>query len=161
MNLEKALSRQIKYKALLWLRIDQRCAFIASEVGGYNSDCLGVNEKKMIEIEVKTSMEDLKRDFSKHKHHNYWKTTDWSLPPSENRWVPTHFYFAVPAVMLDEAKSYIIRKGFEPYGLIDADTWTVIKRAQWLHKRPPASEVKFIIALRMGSELLRFHEAML
>jgi len=70
MNLEKALSRQIKYKALLWLRIDQRCAFIASEVGGYNSDCLGVNEKKMIEIEVKTSMEDLKRDFSKHKHHN-------------------------------------------------------------------------------------------
>lgn len=162
MKYQKAKAREMKYRALLWLRLDQRCAFIATESGGYNSDVIGVNEKKLIEIEIKVSHEDLKKDFAKQKHHHYYHANPESHDFTKaNRWVPTHFYFAVPTDLVESAKLLIEKKGFEPYGVIDADTWTVVKRAGWLHKRPPESAVKFIIALRMGSELLRFHEAML
>jgi len=162
MHLEKSDSRKIKHKALLWLRLDQRCAFIATEAGGYNSDALGINENKMIEVEVKTSLEDLKNDFKKHKHRQYFRSEKDSLDfTCENRWIPTHFYFAVPETLVEDAKKIIVDKGYEPYGVINADSWKVERRAKWIHKRPPVSEAKFILALRMGSELIRFHEAML
>lgn len=162
MILEKSESRKTKYKALLWLRIDQRCAFIASEAGGYSADVLGINEKRMVEVEVKTNLEDVKNDFRKHKHHCYFKTGDDTIDfTREDRWIPNQFYFAVPGYLVESTKAMIDKKGYTPYGIIDATDWKVIKRAGWLHKRPPGSDVKFILALRMGSELLRFHEAML
>lgn len=153
----------MKYRALLWLRLDQRCAFIATEAGGYNADAIGVNEKKMIEVEIKTSIEDLKNDFRKPKHRQYFHAPEqFSIDmTSNNRWVPTHFYFAVPPELVDDAKALIESKGYAPYGVINAETWRIERRAKWLHERAPSSEVKFIIALRMGSELLRFHEALL
>lgn len=159
-KLEKQESRRIKYQALLWLRLQQRCAFIATEVGSYSSDALGINEKKMIEVEVKTTAEDLRNDFKKHKHRQYYKTERDTIDlTSKNRWVPTHFYFAVPAALVETAKALIEQKGYTPYGVINADTWAVERRAKWIHERPPCSEVKYIVALRMGSELIRFHEA--
>lgn len=161
MILEKAESRKIKHRALLWLRLDQRCAFIATEAGGYNSDALGVNEKKMIEIEVKTSLEDLKNDFKKHKHSQYFRRQGDAVDfTSNNQWVPTHFYFCVTPDLVDQTKELIEKMGYNSYGVLNGETMKVEKRAKPLHTREPNSKVKFILALRMGSELIRFHEAM-
>lgn len=160
MVLEKQESRKIKCGALFWLRVRQRCAFIATEAGGYASDCLGINEKRMIEIEVKTNLDDVKADFKKHKHRQYfYRETDAIDITSSNRWIPNHFYFAVPTELVEKTKEMIISNGYEPYGVINSDTWNIERRAKWLHHRAPCAEVKYILALRMGSELIRFHEA--
>ncbi len=160
MKYEKSESRKMKYRILLWLRLKQRCAFIATEAGHFGADCLGINEKKMIEVEVKTSYEDLRNDFKKHKHRLYTK----KYTDGYTQWIPTHFYFAVPASLVDKTKELLEKNGADQYGIIDSDHFDgpkVVKRALALHLNEPNSKVKFILALRMGSELLRFHEAML
>lgn len=161
MEFVKQKSLKMKSDGLIWLRVDQRCAFIATEVGANNADLLGVNEKKMIEIECKTSLQDLKNDFKKYKHTEYSKYWDG---PSQTRWIPTHFYFMVTQDLVEPCRKLLMESAFKfgkvaNYGIINADTMTVEKRAIWLHKREPDSRVKFTIALRMGSELCRFHQA--
>lgn len=152
MKFEKSEGMKIKYKALYWLRLDQRCAFIATEVGEYSADVLGINEKKMIEIEVKVTLSDFKNDFHKGKHYSYAN--------SVGMWIPNVFYFAVPSKLVEPCKKILQEKNSK-YGLIDADEWRVIKRAKKLHDKEPSSKAKYRLALRMGSELLRFHEAWL
>lgn len=161
MKFEKRKDRDIKYKALHWLRIKQRCAFIATEVGGWSADALGVNEKKMIEIEVKINKEDLINDFRKPKHGHY-HNKNYGQYQWERQWIPNQFYYAVPADLVEICREYLKKRELESYGIIDVDSnFSVIKRAKPLHDRPPTSSAKFKIALRMGSELLRFHEAWL
>jgi hypothetical protein len=151
----------MKFEALKWLRLDQRCMFIATEVGAYSSDVMGINEKKIIEIEVKTTFQDFKNDFRKHKHSVYLGRygTEW-----EQQWIPTHFYFAVTDEIADKVLEFLKEDKTEMsknYGVIKMSDWRVIKRAKWLHERPPNNRVKCTLALRMGSELIRFHEAWL
>lgn len=159
MIFEKSESRKLKCAALHWLRLDQRCVFIATEAGGYCSDVIGINEKKFIEIEIKISKEDLRADFKKHKHHEYLGRPTYGIKPSTGRWIPNQFYFAVPKDLVEFACQQSDERSGSQYGVISADDFKVVKRAKWLHKRLPDSAVKHSIALRMGSELLRFHEA--
>lgn len=159
MKFEKREDRVIKYKALYWLRIKMRCPFIATEVGGFNADVLGINEKRMIEVEVKISKSDLLNDIKKYKHKNYTDQaygTQW-----ERRWIPTQFYYAIPERLVADCREYLIKHKLEHYGIINTDTWLIDKRAKNLHDRAPDVQAKFAVALRMGSELLRFHEAFL
>lgn len=162
MKIEKSEALRIKYQALLWLRIEQRCMFIATEAGAYSADVIGINEEKMVEVEAKVTFEDFKNDFKKHKHYVYAGRygTDY-----EGQWVPTHFYFAVPQRLVDQVKAYLEDEKHgaraKDYGVISLEDWKVVKRAKWLHKNKPNNRVKCTIALRMGSELIRFHEAWL
>jgi hypothetical protein len=163
MNIQQSVSRSMKYEALKWLRLQQRCMFIATEVGAYNSDVLGINEKKMIEVEIKISIQDFKNDFKKYKHNLYSGT----YGDSSNQWIPTHFYFAVTEELVEPVKEFLEEVSVmrfpraNQYGVISLKDWTVVKRAGWLHKNPPSNRVKCTTALRMGSELIRFHEAWL
>jgi hypothetical protein len=156
MKLEQSASRKLKYRALYWLRVEQRCPFIATEVGPFAADVLGINEKKIVEVEVKVSLADLKADFRKQKHLGYRPEAVYKW---DQQWIPNQFYFAVPAELVEKAKFECEERGFGAYGVISLDGFTVIKRAKKLHDREPTSQVKFRTALRMGSELLRFHEA--
>ncbi len=161
MKYEKRKDREAKYKILYWLRIQQRCPFIATEVGSHSADCLGISEKKMVEVEVKISIADLKNDFDKSKHVVYCKESSFTW---QQQWVPTHFYYAVPADMVEKCKEILEEeaahiKGISNYGIINYENLAVEKRAKWIHKREPTAHSKFTVALRMGSELLRFHEA--
>lgn len=158
MKFDKPESRKMKLQALWWLRCKKRCAFICTEGGGYSSDAIGVNEKDMIEVEVKITKEDLRHDFTKPKHRHYY-AIDTVDQTSENRWVPNFFYFMVPKELVHFAVELVNEKK-APYGVINSDGMFVVHRAKRIHKRPPGSEVKFILALRMGSELIRMHESL-
>lgn len=147
-----------KASALRWLRLEKRCAFIATEVGTFSADALGINEKRMIEVEIKISIQDFKADFRKQKHMAYGKDYDISWG---NTWIPNQFYFAVKPEMVEEAKGLLTQYGREKYGLLLIDTFMVAKRAQTLHDREPSTKAKFGCALRMGSELIRYHEALI
>ena len=163
MKFEKELSRVYKHRALVWLRTVKRCGFICTEFGQFNADCFGVSEARSIEVEIKTSWADFRNDFKKaYKHATYKK--DWSL--GHNYHVPMYFYFAVPSDIVDKCGKHLIARaksdgGKNHYGLIDADSWAVKMRARKLHDNTPPTKLKFQMALRMGSELLRFHEALL
>lgn len=161
MILEKSDALRMKFEALKWLRLEQRCMFIATEVGAYNADVLGINEEKMVEVEVKVSMADLKNDFKKHKHITY---SGRYGTEHETQWIPTQFYFAVTEEIVAEAKAFLESDRGErskSYGIICLKDWSVVKRAKKLHKNRPNNRVKCVTALRMGSELIRFHEAWL
>ena len=168
MKLVKSEALKLKYQALFYLRIKQRCCFIATEVGNNSADVLGISEKKMIEIEVKTNMPDFKNDFKKPKHGNYDREKEGAYIGSwQKQWVPNQFYFAVPTSMVEEVKKYLEDKGYTQYGVLalaEPDTdgeFRVVKQAKKLHDRAPSSHAKYVVALRMGSELLRFHQAWL
>ena len=156
MEFENSKVHKIRTSCLEWLRLQQRCAFIATEVGSFSADVFGVSETKAIELEIKVSMGDLKRDFRKYKH-NYYNGEQYGSNYQLD-WHPTHFYFVVPEEMLAEAKEFVAKHphGLK-YGVICAETMAVHKNPKRLHDREPSSKVKFAIALRMGSQLIRFH----
>lgn len=157
MNFEKTAAFKIKGHCLSYLRLQHRCAFIGTEVGAFSADVLGISETKLIEIEVKISMSDLRADFNKYKHNLYngeQYGSSWDL-----KWQPTHFYYCVPQEMLDQAKEFVSKhKLGSKYGIICADDMGVYKNPKRLHDREPHSSTKFALALRMGSELVRFYQ---
>lgn len=160
MMIEKSKALKYKCNALSWLRFDQRCCYIASEVGAYSSDLLGANDKKLIEIEIKVSLQDMKNDFKKYKHNLY----SGYFAETREQWVPTHFYFMVPTELVEPCRKLIMEQAMkylkvENYGIINGDTGLIEKRAVWLHKRETSNRVKHTICLRMGSELIKFHQA--
>jgi hypothetical protein len=153
MKLEKSDALKLKYEALRWLRLEQRCPFIATEAGAFSADALGINEKKMVEVECKRTLDDLRNDFRKPKHTAYSKGLEW-----DRIWIPNQFYFAVTPDLVEAAQALVAQKA-PAYGIISQERFRVVKRAQKLHDREPSSRAKFSLALRMGSELIRFHEA--
>lgn len=156
MIIEKSESRKIKHRALCWLRLDKRCPFIATEAGEFNADALGCNEKDLVEIEVKISIEDLRSDLRKEKHRVY---NDPNFLSHRRRWWPTHFYYAVSPELVEKALELLDRNQLTKYGVINGETFQVQRVAKRLHDKKPCDSVKFKLALRMGSELIRFHEA--
>lgn len=151
---------RLKFEALKWLRWQQRCPWMATEVGEWNADVLGCNSKKMIEIEIKISYSDMRNELHKPKHHFYGATKD-SIIKSQARWVPNQFYFAVPDDLIAKAVEFSETKFGGSYGVISLTEFKVYKRARVLHDRPPDQRVILTTSLRMGSELIRFWEAWL
>lgn len=146
-----------KTNCLRWLRLQQRCAFIATEVGPYSCDVFGVSEKKTYELEVKVTMADLRNDIraKQYKHMNY---RDTHMGHGRDlAWHPQYFYFVVTPDMVDEALCYVEHPDIAKYGLINGETMAVVKTPRRLHDREPKSSVKFTMALRMGSDLIRFY----
>ncbi len=146
--------RAMKYEALKWLRLQQRCLYLSTEVGGNSADCLGINEKKMIEVEVKKTLGDLRADFKKHKHYEYRNSLD-----ATRRWTPNIFYFLVPSELVEPCRELLVQHKCDKYGIISFPNMVVMKRASRLHDRLPDNQSKLTTALRMGSELLRLWEA--
>lgn len=161
MNLQQSDAMKLKFMAMKWLRFQQRCPWIATEVGEYNADVFGCNAKKSIEIEVKVSWADVRNELNKIKHH-YYGAREGSLYEQKNgRWTPNQFYFAVPDDLIEKTCAFSEEKFGGAYGVISLNDFVVRKRARSLHKRPPDSRVIFTTSLRMGSELIRFWEAWL
>ena len=61
-------SYELKAEGMAWLRFVGKKFCVATEVGPYNADILGIDEKSSVEIETKVSRADLRADFDKRKH---------------------------------------------------------------------------------------------
>ena len=108
----------IKASVATYWRYQRQCPVIALEVDsqvhswmGEPADILVVNnERQLLEIEVKVTLSDLKRDAKKRKHETF----------RNGRSVTTHFYFAVPREIANKAKP--ICDDLFPYaGIIGSD----------------------------------------
>lgn len=146
-------SKKIKTQVLMFFRFKRKYRYIATEVGYYNADVMVSNGKQIIEIEVKTSFNDLKNDFKKKKHLFYMN------PESKSKLKPNKFYFAIPKKL--EEKTIKLLKD-SPYGIIIVEPikskrkngCTIITKASLLTKEY-SNNLEHRIIMRMGSELIR------
>lgn len=152
-------ARELKTEALCWLRYVKRMPIVATEVGGWNADVLGLNNKSSIEVEVKVSKSDLKAEFrnKRAKHYLYGG--------AGTNFVPNYFYVLVPEDLKDAALE-VLETQNQKYGLIvyHKQTWgrpgekcEVVRRASRLHDGPPSRKMVQAGIERMSSEICNFH----
>lgn len=152
----------LKTEALCWLRFGKNLDLVATEAGRWHADVLGCNDNFSVEVEVKVSKADLRREFAGKgsKHYLYGAAADGQAVAG----VPNYFYFFVPEVLEQEAllliEAHSPRAGLAVYlepesssRLSDGKYTRVAKKAQRLHDQKPTARFKRTLLLRMGSEL--------
>jgi hypothetical protein len=151
-------SSVLKTEALCWLRFGKHMHVVATEAGYWSADVLGCNEKFSVEVEVKISVADLKREFtSKSSKHYLYANAEGATGPTKG--TPNYFYFYVPQEIEAQALEVIEKEcpkaGLAVYegGFMDGKKTRVAKRPTKLHSKEPTPKFKETILKRMGSEL--------
>ena len=154
----------LKMEALAWLRFGKKLHYVSTEAGYWNADVLGASLTQSVEVEVKVSKADLKREFTskREKHFLYQQASEGV---TTTRSVPNYFYFYVPEKLEQEAKEIVAAEAPKAglavyYGHYapgtDKNTKVIIK-AKKLHDRPPTEVFLDTLLKRMGSELCGRH----
>ena len=152
---------------LSYFRFKRQFPYVLTEFGRWNADVFACNDQKAIEVEVKISIADLKREavYKKNKHLWYKKETD-----SPSLYTPNEFYVAVPQELKEKAEPII--KDLNPnYGLICInageegehsgpyqDKVFIMSRAKPLHDRAPKPKIFLDAAKRMSSMIATFYQ---
>lgn len=154
-------SLQFKAVALGWLRYGRRMPLVMTEVGRWNADVMGFSSALAVEVEVKTSKADLKREFQTKiaKHWLYANAKDESH-------VPNFFYFLVPDDMAD-ATVALVSEAAPKAGIAVYDTTAaplsreavrVVKKATKLKEGPPSRQMLTAAISRCSSELVNLYQ---
>lgn len=167
-------AEDLKTEAIAWLRYIRRCHLVCTEVGPYNADCWGLSDGRLVEVETKISIADLKADFRKGKHARY------ALDQQKYYGVPNTFYFCVPAELQTKALELLdkleplcyVKPGpvaavVKKYGLLVYEEasvlgrhLTVVKKAGFIHKNAPSAGTVRVAEMRMASELCGLRAAL-
>ena len=152
-------SYQIKTALLKYFRF-QRSMIVGTEINcGVSgiADVLAINDNQSLsyEVEIKTSIADLRKDFKdknfKHSSLNH-----------DKRYNPNYFYFCVPEELYEKSKE-IIYSNNKQYGIIiyEIDRWNygfvkIMNRAKKLNTSD--NEYLFIALLkRISSEIVNLY----
>jgi hypothetical protein len=148
------MSKSIHVEAMCWLRYGKRMPIVCTEAGPWNADILGISSDMSIEIEVKKSKSDLKRDFTskKAKHFAYAAGT--------SRWVPNYLYFYVPEELGEFAVQHLAeacpKAGVAVYKEtenLDGRNTGIVKKPIRLREEPPHPGLVRTAIQRMSSQL--------
>lgn len=113
------MTERLTYIGLSWLKFDKRCDVVCTEVGRhYIKDVCGIvidqegRAAEMIEIEVKTSLSDVRADFRNkaYKHELY----------AAGKSCPNYLYFLVAPNIATEATA-IVKAENPKYGVLTID----------------------------------------
>jgi hypothetical protein len=163
-------SEVLKTECLAWLRYLRGCEMVCTEVGRYSADVWGLTDTRLIEIETKISIADLKADFRKDKHKLYEK---FATEGAAKWQVPNSFYFAVPEHLLEKAQAFlatvdipVVRKygiitvpsEYDGCGYLGRHAKAVVKASR-IHAEPPSPRARETALLRMSSELCGTRQA--
>jgi len=143
-------SKYIKYALLKYFRFTRQM-IVATEVNvcGGIADILAINEirTKSIEVEIKISKADFKREF-KDKRYKHWNNTDIRKP--------NYYYFAFPHELAEELKSSVPSQ----YGIISIFNHNEVKIIQQGTKLNHNTDNKILfdrIIKRNSSELIKYY----
>jgi len=127
------MTGDITYAALCWLRYQKNCDIVCTELGttwmldasGIYIGCEDGKPASQIEVEVKTNIADIRRDFcnKEHKHKRY---------AEGKKGTPNWVYFAVPSSIEKEAVEIIKAKG-PKYGVLsfNAERFMAMSHSPW------------------------------
>lgn len=126
-------------------------------MGKFNADFIAIGKGRFLEIEIKTSKQDLVADFKKRKHQIYESRKN-------HVWCPQEFYFAVPEELVDYTLNKCADRGYGVLAIREysktatrqrswMDRVRVVKRAKKIHNNPIQDKVKHIIYSRLASEM--------
>ncbi|MCK5235878.1 MAG: hypothetical protein KAR06_02740 [Deltaproteobacteria bacterium] len=117
-------AEMVKGAVVNHLRFHKKCGVIALEAYFGDCDIVGINPSGyLIEVEVKTSVGDLKKEAKKRKH----KFTTWRGTRHPRT---AYFYFALPRTIYWKCLEFI-RDNFPDYGVL-----TVSPSSHWELDRP-------------------------
>lgn len=147
-------SHELKAEAMAWLRFGKRLPIICTEVGHWNADVLGLNDKISVEVEVKISRADLRAEFrNKSGKHYYYQNMNGGTGPN-------YFYLMVPENMADLtvelAGAQDTRYGvaiYCPGPELPGKRTKIVHKAAKLHDQPPSAKTIKTALARMGSDL--------
>ena len=147
----------LKTEALCWLRYGKRMPIVCTEAGRWSADVLGIGPTMSIEVEVKASLSDLKRDF-KNKYAKHWSYDN--ATPETATWVPNYFYFFVPESMAEAAASVLAESGPKIGLCVRTETDLLAGRNIRIFRKPrqlwagkPSPKLVKAACARMSSEL--------
>ena len=157
-------SQDLKAEILGWLRYVRKQEIVCTEAGPWNADCWGLSDTRLIEVETKVTMSDLRSDFRKPKHRAY----------AAGAQAPNLFYFAVPVDMEIPAMAFLEEMGTRPEFVVSKYGLVVVTRtdgylgrqtrevrgAQRLHQRRPDEAMLRTAMLRQSSEVCGLHQAL-
>lgn len=168
----KADTEMIASLLMGWFRFGKQYHYVAREVGEFASDILASNGRTVVEVEIKVSKSDFRADWKKDKHRIYKKRIHVHTHTYPNGYkikydqpIPNQFYFACPGSMKKFAIEQVKTKQPE-YGIIileDSSESTelkklkVIKRAKFMHRKPPEPKLLERLVARMSSDLANVH----
>lgn len=164
------LSDTIKLELLKYFRFERNYNLICTE-GIHQADVNASNGSNLVEVEIKISKADFKKEFQTAKEISRWKEykhKNYSEPKQHllNGYiVPNRFYFCVPAELTSWAVEYLKDKNSK-YGLLsyDIERYTgsthivTIKPAKNLHNEKPEMRALLLIARRTTNELITAKE---
>jgi len=114
-----SLTGDMKWAAMSWLRMAKGADIVCTEVGNrYLKDVCGLwigrdgLPTSMVEIEIKSSLSDLKREFETKSVKHEWYAV--------GRNSPNYLYYVVPKSLADRAKEYLNTKNIR-YGVLSFD----------------------------------------
>ena len=150
------LNKFIKLQLFKYFRFDRDYVFVCSE-GINNADINAINDKNLVEVEIKTSKSDFLKEFDKKskikklKHSRYNKK----------------FYFCVPEDLKCFIETYLKENGYTSYGILiikekrifnHKSHIEVYKKAKRLHTKPPTLNIFYKIGKRVESEMCNLYE---
>lgn len=157
----------LKAELMKYFRYEKGMVFVCSE--GINcSDINAINDKCLVEVEVKISKADFRREFEAAtlNNGNYWKEKkhQFYAHPEQafsSYKIPNKYYFCVPDEMAAWAMEYLKDKN-PKYGLLIYDVnitgktskIRLSKGARQLQKEPPSQDVWRQIGMRVTSEMI-------
>lgn len=121
------MTPEMTYAAMSWLRYQKNADVVCTEVGThFFKDVFGIwigqdgLPTSSVEIEIKTSISDLRRDFStKAKKHEWYE---------QGRNCPNYFYYVVPKTISGKAGDFLRGKSLK-YGLMEFDAETFLDQS--------------------------------
>ena len=161
------LNKFIKLQLFKYFRFDRDYIFVCSE-GINNADINAINDKNLIEVEIKTSKSDFLKEFDKKskikklKHSRYNKKLTY-----KSYVIPNYFYFCVPEDLKRFVEIYLKENGYTSYGILiikekrifnHKSHIEVYKKAKRLHTKPPTLNIFYKIGKRVESEMCNLYE---
>lgn len=164
MKIRNNTTDKIKTALMEYFRYKNGMELVCSE-GINNADINALNNDILIEVEIKISKEDFKKEFKctsksffldckERKHKNYAESEK-----CVRYIVPNKFYFCVPENLCDWAMEYLKDKN-PKYGLMLYKPTSFVhkivvkKSARKLHTKTPTNRAISLVAKRTASELI-------
>lgn len=152
-------SKIIKNELMKHYRFERQFPYVATECIKY-SDVNALNDRCLVEIEVKVSLSDLKKEFTtsgnKHNKHFVVYCNPMSRPHAI---IPNYYYICVPDFLVHQAVE-IVKCINKKYGVLvckkHGNTYKIecALKAKALHTNKPSPRTYNLVAKRITSELI-------